>query len=143
LFVGGLDGTFDTILIASGILAPSDERPEKSLAEIDALNMARVLAVNAIGPALVLRHLRRLLPRNGRSVGPNLLQKNAYSFMANFDPTPMWKCPQLLKRRQKTGEGRHRSHNAKTPRNCKRAHQGRPFMSRKKLLHLGDAQDWF
>lgn len=64
----GLLGTFDTVLIASGILAADGERPEKSLSEIDGDNMARVLAVNAIGPALVLRHLPRILPRETRSV---------------------------------------------------------------------------
>jgi len=63
-----LEGAFDTVLIASGILAPVNMRPEKSLAEIDADGMARVLAVNAIGPALVLRHVPRLLPRDARSV---------------------------------------------------------------------------
>ena len=30
--------------------------------------MAQVMAVNAIGPALLLRHAPRLLPRHGRSV---------------------------------------------------------------------------
>jgi NAD(P)-dependent dehydrogenase (short-subunit alcohol dehydrogenase family) len=63
-----LEGTFDTVLITSGILAPPNMRPEKSLAEIDAANMAMVLAVNAIGPALVLQHIPRLLPRDTRSV---------------------------------------------------------------------------
>ena len=61
-------GPFDTVLIASGILAPEGGRPEKSLAEIDAETMARVMAVNAIGPALVLKHLPRLLPQNERCV---------------------------------------------------------------------------
>lgn len=64
----GLEGTYDTILVATGILAPDDKRPEKSLTEIDATDMAQVLAVNAIGPALILRHIPRLLPRNGRAV---------------------------------------------------------------------------
>lgn len=64
----GLDGLFDTVLIATGILAPDGARPEKALSEIDAAQMARVLAVNAIGPALVLRHLPRLLPSQGRAV---------------------------------------------------------------------------
>jgi len=63
----GLSGPFETILIASGILAPQGARPEKSLAEIDAARMAQVMAVNAIGPALVLRHAPRLLPRAGRA----------------------------------------------------------------------------
>ena len=61
--LSGLQGHFDRILIVSGILAPSGARPEKSLAEINAENMAKVMAVNAIGPAIVLRHAPRLLPR--------------------------------------------------------------------------------
>jgi NAD(P)-dependent dehydrogenase (short-subunit alcohol dehydrogenase family) len=66
--LGALDGPFDLILVASGILAPEGHGPEKSLDAIDAGVMARTLAVNAIGPALVLRHAPRLLPREGRSV---------------------------------------------------------------------------
>ena len=63
-----LEGPFRTILVATGLLAPDGARPEKSLAEIDARRMAEVMAVNAIGPALVLGHVPRLLPRRGRSV---------------------------------------------------------------------------
>ncbi|WP_335949043.1 SDR family NAD(P)-dependent oxidoreductase [Salipiger bermudensis] len=63
-----LPGPYGMILVASGVLAPEGARPEKSLAEIDASRMAEVMTANAIGPALVLRHAPRLLPRNGRSV---------------------------------------------------------------------------
>ena len=63
-----LPGPFGMILVASGVLASEGARPEKSLAEIDASRMAEVMTANAIGPALVLRHAPRLLPRNGRSV---------------------------------------------------------------------------
>jgi NAD(P)-dependent dehydrogenase (short-subunit alcohol dehydrogenase family) len=64
----GLEGVFDMILVASGILAPEGGRPEKALSEIDADTMADVFAANTIGPALVLRHLPRLLPREGRAI---------------------------------------------------------------------------
>ena len=68
--MGALDGPFDRVLIATGILSPEGARPEKSLTEIDAATMAQVFAVNAIGPALILKELPRLLPRSGRcSVG--------------------------------------------------------------------------
>lgn len=63
-----LSGPFDRVLITSGILAPEGRRPEKSLAEIDADHMAQVIAVNAIGLALVLSRVPRLLPRNRPSV---------------------------------------------------------------------------
>lgn len=66
--LGGVDGPFDTILIATGQLAPEGGTPEKALGEIDAGVMARVMAVNAIGPALILRHVPRLLPQRGRAV---------------------------------------------------------------------------
>lgn len=66
--LGALDGPFDLIFVAIGILAPDGGAPEKSLAAIDADAMARVLAVNTIGPALILRHSARLLPKDRRSV---------------------------------------------------------------------------
>lgn len=66
--LGALDGPFDLIFVAVGILAPDGGAPEKSLAAIDADAMAQVLAVNTIGPALILRHAARLLPKDRRSV---------------------------------------------------------------------------
>jgi NAD(P)-dependent dehydrogenase (short-subunit alcohol dehydrogenase family) len=66
--MGTLDGPFDAVIVATGILAPEGAAPEKSLGAIDAEVMARTFAVNAIGPALVLAHVPRLLPREGRAV---------------------------------------------------------------------------
>ena len=64
----GLAGTFETVVIASGILAPDVSVPEKSLSDLDAIKMAQVFAVNAIGPALVLQNMSNFLPRKSRSV---------------------------------------------------------------------------
>ncbi len=66
--LGAQTGPFDLILVATGILSPRGASPEKSLDQIVAAQMAEVMAVNAIGPALILRHASRLLPRTGRSV---------------------------------------------------------------------------
>lgn len=66
--LGGLSTTFQTVFVATGILAPSDGVPEKQLSAIDPEDMAKVFAVNAIGTANILRHLPRLLPKSGRSV---------------------------------------------------------------------------
>jgi len=62
--IGALDGPFDRVIVASGILAPPGGTPEKSLDAIDAAAMAQVFAANAIGPALILQQLPRLLPRD-------------------------------------------------------------------------------
>ncbi len=59
---------FDLIIVATGILAPPGQSPEKSLRSLEAATMAQVFAVNTIGPAMVLRESPRLLPRTGRAV---------------------------------------------------------------------------
>ncbi|NCO86132.1 MAG: SDR family NAD(P)-dependent oxidoreductase [Rhodobacterales bacterium] len=66
--MGALAGPFDLVLVATGVLAPAGGAPEKSLAAVEAGAMAEVMAVNAIGPALVLGHMARLLPRDRRAV---------------------------------------------------------------------------
>lgn len=60
--LGALGGPFDLIFVALGILGT----PEKSLAAIDAKAMQEVFAVNTIGPALILRHVPRLLAPQGK-----------------------------------------------------------------------------
>ena len=62
----GLEGPFDLVFIATGILAPSGGGPEKSVAAIEAPAMAEVMAVNAIGPALLIQ---AALPRSCRATG--------------------------------------------------------------------------
>jgi NAD(P)-dependent dehydrogenase (short-subunit alcohol dehydrogenase family) len=58
-----LEQTFDLIIVASGALVIKGAVPEKSLKHISAQAMADQFAVNAIGPALVLRHASRLIDR--------------------------------------------------------------------------------
>jgi NAD(P)-dependent dehydrogenase (short-subunit alcohol dehydrogenase family) len=66
--MGAVAGPFDLILVAVGVLAPAGRAPEKALRAIEAAAMAEVMAVNAIGPALILREVPRLISRTGRSV---------------------------------------------------------------------------
>ena len=56
------------IIDASGILHGDGLSPEKSWRDLDATQMTRAFAVNAIGPALLMKHFLPLLPRQGRSV---------------------------------------------------------------------------
>lgn len=54
------------IFIATGFLHDEAQGPEKTWRHLDTDALARVFALNAIGPALVLKHLLPLLPRKGR-----------------------------------------------------------------------------
>ncbi len=66
--LAGLDGPFDLIFLATGALVSSRDRPEKSLRDVSAEEMAAQFAVNTIGPALILRHAARLMTRKERGV---------------------------------------------------------------------------
>ncbi len=58
-------GGIRRVIVASGLLHHADGlRPEKSMAALDADTLARLFAVNAIGPALVARHFLPLMPRD-------------------------------------------------------------------------------
>lgn len=56
------------VICAAGILHDGGLQPEKSLRDLDPARLARVFAVNTIGPALVVKHFAPLLPRHGKSV---------------------------------------------------------------------------
>jgi NAD(P)-dependent dehydrogenase (short-subunit alcohol dehydrogenase family) len=66
--MAGINGPFDSIFVATGALVVNDHAPEKSVSAITAQGMMDQFAVNAIGPALLLRHASRLLPRDRRAV---------------------------------------------------------------------------
>lgn len=52
---------FRAIIVATGALCRAGARPEKSFAELNPAEMAAVIAVNAIGPALIVKHFAPLL----------------------------------------------------------------------------------
>lgn len=56
------------VIVATGLLHDGARGPEKSLRDIDPDWLARNFAVNAIGPALVAKHVLPLTPRTGRIV---------------------------------------------------------------------------
>ena len=56
------------VILATGMLHEGGHAPEKSLAALDPDRLARSFAVNAIGPALLAKHLLPRMPRDGRSV---------------------------------------------------------------------------
>jgi len=56
------------IILATGFLHDARYRPEKTWRHLDPEHMAKAFAINAIGPALVMKHLLPLLPSSGRAV---------------------------------------------------------------------------
>ncbi len=63
-----LTGPYDLIFIATGALQIDGAAPEKSLRQLSETALQDQFAVNATGPALILKHSLRLLPRDKRGV---------------------------------------------------------------------------
>ncbi|WDF74501.1 SDR family NAD(P)-dependent oxidoreductase [Novosphingobium sp. KACC 22771] len=56
------------VIVATGLLHDGTRGPEKALRDLDPAWLARVHAVNAIGPVMVAKHFLPLMPRPGRAV---------------------------------------------------------------------------
>lgn len=55
----------DLVIVATGVLSlPGGIRPERSLRQLDPDAMARIMYLNAIGPALIAKHVMPLFPRD-------------------------------------------------------------------------------
>lgn len=63
-----MKGPFDLVLVATGALEIAGAEPEKTVKSVTSQAMMDQFALNAIGPALVLRHAADLLPRDRRAV---------------------------------------------------------------------------
>ena len=57
----------ELIIVATGVLH-SGRQPERSLRALDAEHLLRDYRINAVGPALVAKHLLPLMPRDRRAV---------------------------------------------------------------------------
>jgi NAD(P)-dependent dehydrogenase (short-subunit alcohol dehydrogenase family) len=66
--LGALTGPFDLILVATGALEIDGQGPEKALRRITAAGFLAQMQLNALGPALVLAHAARLMPRDRSAV---------------------------------------------------------------------------
>src|SRR5918993_4457785 len=56
------------ILVATGLLHDASLQPEKTYRALNPEHLARSFRINAIGPALVAKHMLPLLPKAGKSV---------------------------------------------------------------------------
>jgi NAD(P)-dependent dehydrogenase (short-subunit alcohol dehydrogenase family) len=61
-------GELRLVIDATGFLHDDRQGPEKSWRHLDAANLARAFALNAIGPALIMKHVLPRLSRSGKSV---------------------------------------------------------------------------
>jgi NAD(P)-dependent dehydrogenase (short-subunit alcohol dehydrogenase family) len=69
---GALEGPLHLVIDATGALRIDGRGPEKRLQELDADALMASLQVNAVGPALLLRHLSPLLARDERVIWAKL-----------------------------------------------------------------------
>jgi NAD(P)-dependent dehydrogenase (short-subunit alcohol dehydrogenase family) len=58
----------DLVLVATGVLHDAVMAPEKTMRALQAETLAKSLALNAIGPVLIAKHVLPLLPRERKSV---------------------------------------------------------------------------
>lgn len=56
------------VFVATGLLHAADHQPEKTYRSLDPDLLARSFRVNAVGPALVAKHMLPLLPKTGKSI---------------------------------------------------------------------------
>jgi NAD(P)-dependent dehydrogenase (short-subunit alcohol dehydrogenase family) len=61
-------GELRLVIDATGFLHDDRQGPEKTWRQLDAGNLARSFALNAIGPALIMKHVLPRLPRSGKAV---------------------------------------------------------------------------
>lgn len=65
--VAAAAGPIRLIVDATGFLHDGEQRPERALRELDPARLAHAFAINAIGPALLMKHFLPLLPRTGKA----------------------------------------------------------------------------
>lgn len=66
-FAGG-KGELRLVIDATGFLHDPQQAPEKTWKHLDAAKLARSFALNATGPALIMKHVLPRLPRAGKAV---------------------------------------------------------------------------
>ena len=71
-FSESIEGTFNLIINATGVLQTSEEGPEKTINVVKQKSMIDMMTINAIGPALLLKNFSKKLDKTKFSVFVNL-----------------------------------------------------------------------
>ena len=66
--LSAVEGPFDSVFVATGALEIDGAEPEKTIKAIEQKAMMDQFSLNAVGPALVLRHATDLLARDRKTV---------------------------------------------------------------------------
>ncbi len=61
-------GPLRLVIDATGFLHDDRQGPERSWRELDGAALTRCFALNAVGPALIMKHVLERLPRDGKAV---------------------------------------------------------------------------
>ncbi len=61
-------GAVSLLFVATGALILDGRSPEKALSQLDPDALTAAYRLNAVGPALAIKHFHRLTPRRGKSV---------------------------------------------------------------------------
>ena len=67
-----IEGTFNLIINATGVLQTTEEGPEKTINVVKQKSMIDMMTINAIGPALLLKNFSKKLDKTKFSVFVNL-----------------------------------------------------------------------
>jgi NAD(P)-dependent dehydrogenase (short-subunit alcohol dehydrogenase family) len=65
---GTIKGDVHLVIDATGFLSDEIIKPEKSLKTLEPQNMTRLFELNAMGPALLMKHFSLLMPRHERAI---------------------------------------------------------------------------
>ena len=71
-FSESIEGSFNLIINATGVLQTTDEGPEKTINAVKQKSMIDMMTINAIGPALLLKNFSKKLDKTKFSVFVNL-----------------------------------------------------------------------
>ena len=55
---------YDVIIVATGGVKINNDDPEKTIKRLNSDAMLKQFSLNALGPALVLKHIHKLIPKN-------------------------------------------------------------------------------
>ena len=67
-----IEGPFNLIINATGVLQTTEEGPEKTINTVKKKSMSDIMTINAIGPALLLKHFCKKLDKTKYSIFVNL-----------------------------------------------------------------------